>query len=39
MYMNFNVFGRSQLLLANGRLYAVAHPQLPSGDGSYQYGF
>ena len=39
MFRNFNLFGRSQLLLATGRMYAVVHCQSPSGDGSYQYGF
>jgi|GEM_PF-3646181 len=38
MFRNFKVFGRSQLLLATGRLYAVVHRQSPSGDGSYQSG-
>jgi len=38
MSRNFYVFGRSQHLLANGRLCAVIHPQSPSGDGAYQYG-
>ncbi len=39
MFRNFNVFGRSQLLLTTGHMYVVVHYQSPSGDGSYQYGF